>query len=52
MTTALRAFLPGTLVRARRREWVVLPGSTGELLRLRPLSGSEDDTTLLHLGLE
>lgn len=52
MTAATRAFLPGTLVRARRREWVVLPGSGGDLLRLRPLTGGEDDATLLHLGLE
>ncbi|HXC25556.1 MAG TPA: helicase-related protein [Gemmatimonadaceae bacterium] len=52
MSTATRKFTPGTLVRARGREWVVLPQSAGELLRLRPLSGSEDDTALLHLGLE
>lgn len=29
----------GTLVRARGREWVVLPGSEEELLLLRPLGG-------------
>ncbi|MEI2719913.1 MAG: DEAD/DEAH box helicase [Gemmatimonadales bacterium] len=52
MTAGTRTFVPGTLVRARRREWVVLPGSGGELLHLRPLTGSEDDVTLLHLGLE
>lgn len=52
MSTTIRPFLPGNLVRARRREWVVQPGSTGDLLRLRPLSGSEEDTTVLHLGLE
>jgi hypothetical protein len=52
MTTSARTFVPGTLVRARRREWVVQPGSTGDLLRLRPLSGSDEDTTVLHLGLE
>ena len=52
MAEAVRHFAPGTLVRARRREWMVLPGSGGDLLRLRPLSGSEDDTAVLHLGLE
>ena len=52
MADAVRSFVPGALVRARRREWVVLPGSGGDLLRLRPLSGSEEDTEVLHLGLE
>ncbi len=50
------AFAPGALIEARGREWVVLP--TGEhqdqkdLLRLRPLSGSEKDATLIYLPLE
>lgn len=52
MTAPARQFVPGTLVRARGREWVVLPNSAGALLRLRPLSGSEDDTTTIHTGLE
>jgi superfamily II DNA or RNA helicase len=39
-------------VRARGREWIVLTGSSEETLRLRPLSGSEEDQTLIHLGLE
>ena len=43
---------PGSLVRARGREWIVLTGSTGEVLRVRPISGSEEDHTLIHLGLE
>lgn len=33
----------GSLVRARGREWVVLPGSTSEFLLLRPLGGGSDD---------
>jgi superfamily II DNA or RNA helicase len=45
-------FAPGSLVRARGREWIVLPGSSGEVLRLRPLSGSEEDAALLHTHLE
>jgi superfamily II DNA or RNA helicase len=45
-------FTPGTLVRARGREWVVLAGSEPPLLRLRPITGAEDDHTVLHLGLE
>lgn len=52
MTAPTRQYIPGTLVRARGREWVVLPDSAGPLLRLRPLSGSEDDTTTIHTGLE
>lgn len=52
MADAVLQFVPGALVRARRREWVVLPGSSGNTLRLRPLSGSEEDSAILHLGLE
>jgi superfamily II DNA or RNA helicase len=43
---------PGSLVRARGREWIVLPGSDSEVLRVRPVSGSEEDQTFIHLGLE
>lgn len=45
-------YAPGSLVRARGREWVVLPGSTEEVLQLRPLSGSEEDAALLHTRIE
>ncbi|MGH3962301.1 MAG: helicase-related protein [Pseudonocardiaceae bacterium] len=41
--TAVQDFPIGSLVRARGREWVVLPDSTSELLVLRPLGGGEDD---------
>lgn len=43
---------PGSLVRARGREWIVLTGSDAEVLRVRPVSGSEEDQTFIHLGLE
>jgi superfamily II DNA or RNA helicase len=33
----------GSLVRARGREWVVLPGTTPEFLLLQPLGGGPDD---------
>ena len=46
------AYTPGSLVRARGREWIVLTGSEQDILRVRPISGSEDDQTLIHLGLE
>ncbi|MGH7624442.1 MAG: hypothetical protein ACREOJ_03885, partial [Gemmatimonadaceae bacterium] len=52
MTTAAREFAPGSLVRARGREWVVLPGASASVLRLRPLSGSEEDAALVHVELE
>lgn len=46
------AFKPGDLVRARGREWVVLPDTRDDLLRLRPLGGAETDATLIYLPLE
>ena len=45
-------FKPGDLVRARHREWVVLPEMRNDVLRLRPLGGAEDDATLIYLPLE
>ena len=46
-------FRVGSLVTARGREWVVLPGDGGaNLLRLRPLGGAEEDATLISLPLE
>src|SRR5690606_8105794 len=45
-------FRPGELVRLRGREWVVLPGSKGDVLNLRPLGGSEQDVTLVYVPLE
>lgn len=45
-------FLPGSLVAARGREWIVLPESDQQTLRLRPLGGGERDETLIYLPLE
>ena len=45
-------FVPGALITARGREWVVLPQSGKDLLRLRPLGGSEDDVVTLLPDLE
>lgn len=45
-------FPPGALVRARGREWIIMPGSSPECLRLRPLSGSEADVAVVSLALE
>lgn len=46
------SFAVGSLVRARDREWVVLPGSENDLLMVRPLGGTEDEMTGLLLVLE
>lgn len=52
MTTAVSHYAPGALIRVRGREWIVQPGSRPPLLRLRPLSGGEDETALIHADLE
>jgi len=46
------SFAVGALVKARGREWVVLPKSTDELLRLRPLGGSDAETAGICTALE
>jgi superfamily II DNA or RNA helicase len=45
-------FSVGSLVKARGREWVVLPESADEMLILRPLGGTEDEVTGICLPLE
>jgi superfamily II DNA or RNA helicase len=52
MNAPLPEFLPGSLVSARGREWIVLPESDRQTLRLRPLGGGERDETLIYLPLE
>ena len=46
------SFASGSLVRARGREWVVLPESEGDFLVLRPLGGTMQETAGLHTALE
>jgi len=45
-------FAVGSLVRVRQREWVVLPDSTEDVLRLRPLGGTDEEVAGVHVGLE
>ncbi len=45
-------FAPGNLVRARGREWVVLPESDDAVLVVRPLGGGEDEVTGIDLAFE
>lgn len=42
----------GSLVRARGREWVVLPDSSEDLLMLRPLGGADEEVTGIYVPLE
>ena len=56
MTFATHDFMPGNLVRARGREWVVQADSLQDegagLLRLRPLGGADEDIVSLIPELE
>ena len=45
-------FRAGTLVRARGREWLVLPGGTAGAILARPLGGRDDETTALLPALD
>jgi SNF2 family DNA or RNA helicase len=42
----------GSLVHVRGRDWVVLPSTDPDVLRLRPLTGTEQDVTGIFLPLE
>ena len=46
------SFSVGALVRARGREWVVLPDSSESMLRIKPLGGSDLETSVLLTSLE
>lgn len=46
------AFAVGSLVRARGREWVVLPDSDEDLLVLRPLGGADDEVAGVLTSVE
>ena len=51
-STVGTSYSVGSLVKARGREWVVLPESNDQLLVLRPLGGTDDETTGIYLPLE
>lgn len=52
MSTPTVTYAAGALVRARGREWVVLPESEPDLLVLRPLGGGHDDVAGVLPALE
>jgi superfamily II DNA or RNA helicase len=45
-------FAVGSLVKARGREWVVLPESDEQMLVLRPLGGTDEEIAGIYLPLE
>ena len=42
---------PGSIVKCRNREWVLLPSDDEKLLLLRPLTGATDEVVAVHKGL-
>ena len=52
MVTPTRQYQPGALVRARGRDWVVIPSDEEGLVRLRPVDGVDDDAVGVYLPLE
>ena len=48
----MTTFLPGAIVRARGREWVVQPDSAAPIYSLLPLGSTADEAAHLHAGLE
>ncbi len=45
-------FAAGNLVKARGREWVVLPNSTQDLLMVRPIGGLDDEVVGICTAIE
>jgi len=42
---------PGTLVHYRKRDWMVLPSDDKDILRIKPLGGSEEEETAVYLPI-
>src|SRR5690606_24156527 len=43
---------PGKLISLRGREWVVLPSDDIDILKVKPLGGSDDEATGIYLPLQ
>ncbi|MBD3376720.1 DEAD/DEAH box helicase [candidate division KSB1 bacterium] len=43
------AFNPGSMVRTRDRDWIVMPSPDPQVLQLKPLGGSEEELTTIYL---
>jgi superfamily II DNA or RNA helicase len=46
-----KTFQPGSLVKLRNREWVVMPSNDEDLLIVKPLGGSDEETTGIYIPL-
>jgi superfamily II DNA or RNA helicase len=44
-------FTPGTLINYRKRDWMVLPNTDDDILLIKPLGGSDEETTGVFLPL-
>ncbi len=42
---------PGSIVRCRNRDWVLLPGERTDVYLLRPLTGATDEVVAVHIGM-
>jgi superfamily II DNA or RNA helicase len=45
-------YQPGTLINYRNRDWMVLPSDDSEILKIKPLGGSEEEETAIFLPLQ
>ena len=52
MASSTRDYRPGSLVRARGRDWVVAPSDDDALVRLRPVDDVDEDSAGLYLRLK
>jgi len=43
---------PGTLVKYRSRDWMVLPSNDEDLMHIKPLGGSDEEITAIYLPLQ
>ena len=46
------SYSPGSLVQARDRNWVVLPADEEDVVILRPVDGSDEDSIGIFLPIE
>ncbi len=42
---------PGSIVRCRNRDWVLLPSEGTDVYLLRPLTGATDEVVAVHAGM-
>ncbi len=52
MVIKTSSYTPGALVQARGRNWVVLPADEDNVVRLRPVDGSDEEAIGIFLPIE